>query len=42
MMHATTVSNVRNAELAERVCAVYGCPHEAHLVTPPPATKRAA
>jgi transposase len=31
-----------SAELAERVCAVYGCPHEAHLVTPPPATKRAA
>ena len=31
-----------SAELVERVCAVYGCPHEAHLVTPPPATKRAA
>jgi transposase len=31
-----------SAELVERVCAVYGCPHEAHLMTPPPATKRAA
>jgi transposase len=30
------------AELVERVCAVYGCPHEPHLVTPPKATKRAA
>jgi transposase len=30
------------AELVERVCAVYGCPHEPHLVTPKPATKRAA
>ena len=31
-----------SAELVERVCAVYGCPHEPHLVTPPKATKRAA
>jgi transposase len=30
------------AELVERVCAVYGCPHEPHLVTPPKATKKAA
>lgn len=25
-------------ELAERVCAVYGCPHEPHLVAPPKIT----
>jgi transposase len=31
-----------SAELVERVCAVYGCPHEPHLVTPPKATKKAA
>jgi hypothetical protein len=33
-----------SAELVERVCAVYGCPHEPHLVTPPKPkpTKRAA
>src|SRR5438093_2739491 len=30
------------AELVERVCAVYGCPHEPHLVTPPTTTKKAA
>jgi len=30
------------AELVEHVCAVYGCPHEPHLVTPPKATKKAA
>src|SRR5919199_1856896 len=30
------------AELADRVCAVYACPHDPHLVTPPTATKRAA
>jgi len=29
-------------ELTERVCAVYGCPHEPHLVSPPKATKKAA
>ncbi len=31
-----------SAELVERVCAVYGCPHEPHLVAPPNATKKAA
>ena len=31
-----------SAELVERVCAVYGCPHEPHLVSPPKPTKRAA
>jgi hypothetical protein len=30
------------AELVERVCAVYGCPHEPHLVTPPTPAKKAA
>jgi len=30
------------AELTARVCAVYGCPHEPHLVSPPKATKKAA
>jgi transposase len=30
------------AELTERVCAVYGCPHEPHLASPPKATKKAA
>jgi DDE superfamily endonuclease len=30
------------AELVERVCAVYGCPHEPHLVTPKKAPKQAA
>ena len=30
------------AEVIERVCAVYGCPHEPHLVTPPTTTKKAA
>ena len=30
------------AERTERVCAVYGCPHEPHLVSPPKATKKAA
>lgn len=30
------------AELTERVCAVYGCPHEPHLISPPKATKKAA
>jgi hypothetical protein len=30
------------AEVVERVCAVYGCPHEPHLVTPPTTTKQAA
>jgi len=29
-------------ELTERVCAVYGCPHEPHLLSPPKATKKAA
>jgi hypothetical protein len=33
---------VATTELAARVCAVYGCPHEPHLVTPPNATKSAA
>ena len=27
----------RTHELAERVCAAYGCPHHPHLVSPPPA-----
>lgn len=31
-----------SAELVERVCAIYGCPHEPHLVSPPHPTKRAA
>jgi transposase len=31
-----------STELAERVCAVYGCAHEPHLVTPPMTTKKAA
>src|SRR5437868_11979058 len=31
-----------SAELVERVCAVYGCLHEPHLVTPPKPTKEAA
>jgi transposase len=30
------------AELVARVCAVYGCAHEPHLVAPPKATKRVA
>jgi transposase len=30
------------AEVVARVCAVYGCPHEPHLVTPPTTTKKAA
>src|SRR5437764_954591 len=30
------------AEVVERVCAVYGCPHEPHLVSPPTTTKKAA
>ena len=33
------------AELAERVCAVYGCPHEPHLIQPkkePRTSKKAA
>ncbi len=30
------------AELTARVCAVYGCPHETHLVSPPKATNKAA
>ncbi len=29
-------------ELTTRVCAVYGCPHEPHLIAPPKATKKAA
>lgn len=31
-----------SADLVERVCAVYGCPHEPHLVSPPKPAKRAA
>jgi hypothetical protein len=34
-----------SAELAERVCAVYGCPHEPHLIQPrkePRTSKKAA
>jgi DDE superfamily endonuclease len=30
------------AGLAQRVCAVYDCPHELHLVTPPTVPKEAA
>jgi hypothetical protein len=30
------------AEVVERVCAVYGCPPEPHLLTPPTTTKKAA
>jgi len=30
------------AELTARVCAVYGCPHEPHLLSPSKATKKAA
>lgn len=29
-------------ELTTRVYAVYGCPHEPHLMSPPKATKKAA
>ena len=31
-----------SAEVVERVCAIYGCPHEPHLVSPPKPTKMAA
>ena len=30
------------ADLVERVCAVFGCPHEPHLISPPRPSKKAA